>query len=237
MKFWIPVLLVALFSGTPEGFQDHWDHWQKRDEGPPGLHIGYRVILKEEAERVYNNGWKAVPPDGTRGRQTGAGAYLLRGFQEWEVYPDGIIRYDCVATIDAAVWNSWKKIWLPRLFEFPEDKEKDPETCKPLELWGMRPEQSPSDNTERNRARFLKYLDPSLSVDTTVIFSRVLVHEDKIQVLIPDALVLQNELRLWPCAQRGTEENPRLARFGTASWDFSSLPGYDLGTNPEIRTP
>lgn len=164
MKFWVLPLLVALFSGTPEGFQDHWE---KRDEGPPGLHIGYRVVqkvyplhslniliilheqanqiiffLKEEAERIYNNGWKAVPPDGTRGRQTGAGAYILRGFREWEDEIKDDSRYDCVATIDVADWNSWSKIWLPNYFEFPEDKEKDPKTCKPLELWGMKPDQS-----------------------------------------------------------------------------------------------
>ncbi|KAF7712038.1 Uncharacterized protein PECH_005542 [Penicillium ucsense] len=178
--------------------------------------------FQEEAEQIYKNGQKAVVPAGNAGRQTGAGIYALRGFRQWN--SEVSTMWDCAMTIDSDVWNGWNKIWLPRFFEFPEDKEKDPQTCKPRDLCGMTPIQ------KKDRARFLQYIDPSYTVDNTVIFSNVVSHKDKVQCYIPNGLVKTNQIWLTPCTERLAKDSERLGvEFGTAEWDLTSLPGWGLG--------
>lgn len=76
---------------------------------------------------------------GTGARQLGPGIYISPGFQDFpEFNRDEGIPWDCAVTIDAGDWNAFKKAWVPRYYEFPEDRENNPDTCNPLALWTMR---------------------------------------------------------------------------------------------------
>lgn len=75
---------------------------------------------------------------GTQGRQLGKGTYISPAFQDFPDYDPLSIPWDCVVTMDADSWDGLNKAWIPRFFEFPEDKEKDPEKCKPLPIWTPR---------------------------------------------------------------------------------------------------
>lgn len=84
---------------------------------------------------------------------------------------------------------------------------------------------------EANRARFLTYLDASMTADNTVLFSKVLSHEEKDQALIPPALVDTGELYFAQCAERGTDSNDQIGKMGDVDWGLQSLPGWGLGTD------
>lgn len=73
-------------------------------------------------------GWhagKAVQSKGTMGRQLGTGTYISARFQDFPDYDPSSVPWDCVVTIDADVWDGWNQAWIPKSFEFPEDKEKN----------------------------------------------------------------------------------------------------------------
>lgn len=72
------------------------------------------------------------------GRQLGTGTYISPRFQDFPDYDPSSVPWDCVVTIDADVWDGWNQAWIPKSFEFPEDKEKNPDKCKPLMLWTPR---------------------------------------------------------------------------------------------------
>lgn len=187
---------------------------------------------------------------GTGGRQIGQGLYILPAFQSWPSPNDGKgeIQWDCIVTIDADEWDKWKKVYLPELFTFPEDAEKNKDTCKPLELWGMFPASSTcsipflpfgfavytdaSDTAERNRQRFVGYVSPGATVENTVLFSKAKGkdYEHLTQGLLPPALIDTDKVYLSQCAERGTEGNKNIGKMGTADWGFvGSLPGYGMG--------
>ncbi|KAJ9293519.1 hypothetical protein DTO271G3_7784 [Paecilomyces variotii] len=220
MNFWTLLALAASVAAIPlegPGGQLH-----KRDGARK--HIGYRIVSKAEADAIYENKGKAVQSLGKGARQLGQGTYISPRFQDFpEWNPQDGNPWDCVATIDADVWDGWKKAWIPKSFEFPEDEKKNPDTCKPLMLWTPR--------WRANRARFLTYLDASMTADNTVLFSKVLSHEEKDQALIPSALVGTGELYFAQCAERGTEANEQIGKMGNADWDLQSLPGWGLGTD------
>lgn len=76
---------------------------------------------------------------GTGGRQLGTGTYISPRFQDFPDFDRSKgIPWDCVVTIDADVWDGWNKAWIPKFFEFPEDKEKNPDKCEPLPIWTPR---------------------------------------------------------------------------------------------------
>ena len=76
---------------------------------------------------------------GTQGRQLGTGTYISPSFHDFTEYDKQQgIPWDCAVFVDAAAWNGLKKAWIPRFFEFPEDRENNPNTCKPLPLWTPR---------------------------------------------------------------------------------------------------
>ncbi|KAI1828957.1 hypothetical protein DTO027I6_10033 [Penicillium roqueforti] len=218
MKFWTLLALAASAAAFPlEGpvVQLH-----KRD----GVrkHIGYRVATKAEADAINENGGKAVQSLGTGGRQLGTGTYISPRFQDFPDFDRSKgIPWDCVVTIDADVWDGWNKAWIPKFFEFPEDKEKNPDKCEPLPIWTPR--------YKTNRARFLKYLEASMTADNTVLFSKVLHYEEKDQALIPPALIDTGEVYLAQCAERETDANAQIGKMGSKDWDTQSMPGWGLG--------
>jgi hypothetical protein len=40
--------------------------------------------------------------------------------------------------LDADTWNGLNKTWIPKFYEFPKEKEKNPDKSKPLNLWTPR---------------------------------------------------------------------------------------------------
>ena len=76
---------------------------------------------------------------GTSGRQLGSGTYISPAFMDWPDYdPSKGIPWDCAVTVDAAAWAALNKAWTPKSYEFPEDRENNPDKCKPLLLWTPR---------------------------------------------------------------------------------------------------
>lgn len=94
---------------------------------------------QEEADAINANGGKAVQSRGTMGRQLGTGTYISPAFHDFPDYdPSKGYPWDCAVTVDATAWAGLRKAWIPKMFEFPEDKEKNPDKCKPLALWTPR---------------------------------------------------------------------------------------------------
>ncbi|KAL4778143.1 hypothetical protein BJX76DRAFT_157758 [Aspergillus varians] len=148
MKFWALLGLAASVAAIP--LESPAGRLHKRDGARK--HIGYRVVNKK-------NGGKAVQSIGTHGRQLGRGTYISPRFQDFPDYnPEDGIPWDCVVTVDAAFWDGLKKAWVPEMFEFPEDREDNQDTCRPLPLWTLR--------WSTNRARFLKTLDADSTLKT-----------------------------------------------------------------------
>jgi Family of unknown function (DUF5910) len=80
-----------------------------------------------------------VQSEGTSGRQLGPGVYISPASMDWPDYdPDKGIPWDCAVTIDAVTWAGLNKAWIPKFYEFPEDREANPDKCKPLTLWTPR---------------------------------------------------------------------------------------------------
>ncbi|KAF2629282.1 hypothetical protein BU25DRAFT_465427 [Macroventuria anomochaeta] len=148
--------------------------------------------------------------------------------------------------VDADEWDKWNKVYLPELFTFPEDAEKQKNTCKPLGLWNMFPTSSTcsipflpfglavdtdaSDTAEKNRLRFIGYVSPGATIENTVIFAKVKGHLHMTQELLPPALIDTGKVHLAQCAERGTEANKQIGKMGAADWGFvNSLPGYGMG--------
>ncbi|KAK4197627.1 hypothetical protein QBC40DRAFT_308879 [Triangularia verruculosa] len=216
MKFWALLALAASISAIPfEGGILH-----KR--AGARIHIGYRIVSKEEADAINDNDGKAVQSRGTMGRQLGTGTYISPAFHDFPDYdPSKGLPWDCAVTIDADDWAGLKKAWIPKMFEFPEDKEKNPDKCKPLPLWTPR--------WVANRKRFLKHLDPTSTPENTVLFSVVLGHEEKQQALIPKDIIGSVDVYLAQCAERGTESNAQIGELGTVDWGLKDLNGWGLG--------
>lgn len=151
MKFWALLALAASVTAIP--FEGGILHKRAGER----IHIGYRIVSKvrllhptqpnqltpppfppsqEEADAINDNGGKAVQSRGTMGRQLGTGTYISPAFHDFPDYdPSKGLPWDCAVTVDAAAWSGLKKAWVPKMFEFPEDKEKNPDKCKPLPLW------------------------------------------------------------------------------------------------------
>lgn len=70
-----------------------------------------------------------------------------------------------------------------------------------------------------------------MTADNTVLFSKMLGHEDKDQALIPAALIDTGKVYLARCAERGTDANDQIGNMGTVDWDLQSMPGWGLGTD------
>ncbi|RDW81618.1 uncharacterized protein DSM5745_05175 [Aspergillus mulundensis] len=240
MKSWAFLVLAASVSAIPLDIPAGRLH--KR--APARQHIGYRVVSKvrpptpyplrsppatnypiqNEADAIHANGGKAVQSVGSMGRQLGPGTYISPRFQGFPEYdPSKGIPWDCVVTVDADVWDGWKKAWVPRLFEFPEDRENNPDKCKPLILWTPR--------WRANRARFLTFLDEGLTPDNTVLFSKMAGHEEKTQPLIPPPIIDTGEVYLAQCAERETEANTQIGEMGTVDWGVENMPGWGLGSD------
>lgn len=157
MKFWALLALAASVAAIP--LQGPAGRVHKRDEARK--HIGYRVVSKvrppgsshliyspvtqltdisqAEAEAIHKNDGKAVQSTGKGIQQLGLGTYISPKFQLYKDFdPKMGIPWDCVVTADANFWDGLKKAWVPKLFEFPEDKEKNPDQCQPLPLWSPR---------------------------------------------------------------------------------------------------
>ncbi|KAF1935460.1 hypothetical protein EJ02DRAFT_415755 [Clathrospora elynae] len=133
---------------------------------------------------------------------------------------------DCKACTTSALSWRYRYRYLPELFTFPEDAEKNKVTCKPLELWGMFPA------SKRNRQRFVGYVSPGATVENTVLFSKAKGkdYEHLTQGLLPPALIDTDKVYLSQCAERGTEGNKNIGKMGTADWGFvGSLLGYGMG--------
>ncbi|KAK4660708.1 hypothetical protein QC762_121445 [Podospora pseudocomata] len=218
MKFWALVALAASVAAIPfEGGTIH-----KRAGGR--IHIGYRIVSKEEADAINANGGKAVQSRGTMGRQLGTGTYISPAFHDFPDFdPSKGYPWDCAVTVDATAWAGLRKAWIPKMFEFPEDKEKNPDKCKPLALWTPR--------WVANRKRFLKYLDPTSTPENTVLFSVVLGHEEKRQALIPPAIIDSVDVYLAQCAERAPDSvsNAQIGQLGTVDWGVEDMKGWGLG--------
>jgi hypothetical protein len=201
-----------------------------------------------EAENIYKNGGKAVQSLGNGGRQTGSGVYILNKFQDYENNdPEGKVQWDCVVTVDAEEWDKWTKVYVPELFTFLEDVDDETkDTCKPLELWKMRPamgtcsipsypfgfavDTDASDTAVKNRQRFIEYVSPGATIKNTVIFSKLKGKLQTTQGMLPPALIDTGKVHLAQCAERGTEANQQIGKMGTADWGFvESLPDYGMG--------
>ncbi|KAF4829622.1 hypothetical protein CGCTS75_v006367 [Colletotrichum tropicale] len=177
-----------------------------------------------QADAINANDGKAVQSLGTSGRQLGTGTYISPAFQDFPEYdPSKGIPWDCVVTMDADTWSGLKKAWIPKFYEFPEDKEKNPDKCKPLNLWTPR--------WKANRKRFLTSLDSSFTEENTVLFSKVLGHEEKIQALIPPAIVDTGVVYMSQCAERETESNKQIGSLGSVDWDTEKMEGWNLGSD------
>ncbi|KAL2878356.1 hypothetical protein SGCOL_006327 [Colletotrichum sp. CLE4] len=218
MKVWAALTLTAAVAAVPfEGISLH-----KR--AGARSHIGYRIVSKAEADAINANDGKAVQSLGTSGRQLGTGTYISPAFQDFPEYdPSKGIPWDCVVTMDADTWSGLKKAWIPKFYEFPEDKEKNPDKCKPLNLWTPR--------WKANRKRFLTSLDSSFTEENTVLFSKVLGHEEKIQALIPPAIVDTGVVYMSQCAERETESNTQIGSLGGVDWDTAKMEGWNLGSD------
>jgi hypothetical protein len=152
-----------------------------------------------------------------------------------------------VVTVDAEEWDKWTKVYVPELFTVPEDVEYETkDTCKPLELWKMRPamgtcsipsypfgftvDTDASDTAVKNRQRFIEYVSPGATIKNTVIFSKLKGKLQTTQGMLPPALIDTGKVHLAQCAERGTEVNQQIGKMGTADWGFvESLPGYGMG--------
>ncbi len=151
MKFCALLALAASVAAIP--FEGDILHKRSGER----THIGYRIVskvrllhptqpnqltpphLQEEADAIHKQGGKAVQSRGTMGRQLGTGTYISPAFHDFPDYdPSKGLPWDCAVTVDAAAWAGLKKAWVPKMFEFPEDKEKNPDKCKPLALWTPR---------------------------------------------------------------------------------------------------
>jgi hypothetical protein len=76
----------------------------------------------------------------------------------------------------------------------------------------------------------LTLLDASSTADNTVLFSKVLNHEDHIQALIPTPLLSSVDFYM-QCAERGTESNSQIGSLGTADWNVASIKGWNMGSD------
>ncbi|KAJ0384587.1 hypothetical protein COL922a_008038 [Colletotrichum nupharicola] len=237
MKFWAVLTFAAAVAAVPfEGVSLH-----KR--AGARTHIGYRIVSKAEADAINANDGKAVQSLGTSGRQLGTGTYISPAFQDFPEYdPSKGIPWDCVVTMDADTWSGLKKAWIPKFYEFPEDKEKNPDKCKPLNLWTPRWSEyltpllviravANALPEEANRKRFLTSLDSSFTEENTVLFSKVLGHEEKIQALIPPAIVDTGVVYMSQCAERETESNKQIGSLGSVDWDIEKMEGWNLGSD------
>ncbi|ERF72908.1 hypothetical protein EPUS_08736 [Endocarpon pusillum Z07020] len=223
MKFQVVLALVALVAAVPfEGGQLHKRAGEK-------IHVGYRAVHKAEAQAIEANGRKAVRSNERGGRQIGSGIYISPEFKYWtEAYSDpDAPPWDCAVFVDADYWNGLNKAWIPRSFKFPEDDANNPATCAPLQLWKMFPA------VKRNRARFLQHLDPSFTIENTVRFSLVLNHEPKIQALIPQEIIDEQQFYLEPCAEDTAPDNYKIGELGKVDWKIEGLKGYGLGSDYE----
>jgi hypothetical protein len=157
MKFWALLALAASVAAIP--FEGRAGPLHKR--AGVRSHIGYRTVSKArppipsdpisspvtqptntsqgEADAINKNGGKSVQSLGTQGRQLDSGIYISPVFQDFPDFnPDDGIPWDCAVTVDASVWAAFKKAWVPEMFEFPEDREKNPDKCSELPLWTPR---------------------------------------------------------------------------------------------------
>ncbi len=82
-----------------------------------------------------------------------------------------------------------------------------------------------------NRKRFLEHLDASFTPENTVLFSKVLGHEEKQQALIPPAIIDSVDIYLQQCAERETEDNAKIGRLDPVDWDTPSMNGWNLGSD------
>ncbi|KAF3040041.1 hypothetical protein E8E12_000334 [Didymella heteroderae] len=116
MKFWALLALAASVAVQAFPLEDYKAQLHTRDSDA-------------EAKAIHKNGGKAVQSSGNGGRQIGPGLYILNLFQAWgDNDPDRDIQWDCVVTFDADEWDKWNKVYLPKLFTFPEDAEKKKDT-------------------------------------------------------------------------------------------------------------
>jgi hypothetical protein len=86
---------------------------------------------------------------------------------------------------------------------------------------------------KRNRARFLQHLDSSFTIENTVRFSLVLDHEPKIQALIPQEIIDEQQFYLEPCAEDTATDNYKIGELGKVDWKKEGLKGYGLGSDYE----
>jgi hypothetical protein len=82
-----------------------------------------------------------------------------------------------------------------------------------------------------NRKRFLTELDASFTPDNTVLFSKMLGHEEKIQALIPPAIISSQDVYLQQCAERETDSNVQIGKLGSVDWGTGSMPGWNMGSD------
>lgn len=82
-----------------------------------------------------------------------------------------------------------------------------------------------------NRKRFLTHLDGSFTPENTVLFSKVLGHEEKIQALIPPSIIDTGKVYLAQCAERETESNKQIGKLGGVDWSTSSMKGWNAGSD------
>ncbi|RMZ84418.1 hypothetical protein DV738_g461, partial [Chaetothyriales sp. CBS 135597] len=242
MKFWVLLAVAVLVTGIP--VEEPGDILNKRDD-KPRRHIGYRVASKAEAEAIFNNGRKAVQSNGSGARQLGNGIYISPKFQDYSTSgtaepgeePVKDTNWDCLGTIDPDFWAGLNKAWIPGRFEFPEDRQENPDTCSPQILWGMAPSKAhiltfPTPD-KTNRERFLTFLDPAWTRANTVLFSKLASHEEKVQALIPPEIIELGQLYFDQCAERGTKENAQIGMMGVVDWEVEDFPGF--GRVPMVR--
>lgn len=84
---------------------------------------------------------------------------------------------------------------------------------------------------DANRKRFLTHLDASSTPENTVLFSKMLGHEDKIQALIPPAIIASVDIYLQQCAERETDSNAQIGSLGSVDWDTGSMKGWNMGSD------
>lgn len=77
----------------------------------------------------------------------------------------------------------------------------------------------------------MTHLDSSFTIENTILFSKILSHEEKIQALIPPAIIGNGVFKLKQCAERETESNAQIGKFGPAIWDTGSMPGWNMGSD------
>jgi hypothetical protein len=77
----------------------------------------------------------------------------------------------------------------------------------------------------------LTHLDSSFTLENTVLFSKIDGYEEKIQALIPPAIIDKGVFKLKQCAERETESNAQIGKLGPVDWGTGSMPGWNMGSD------